>query len=112
MLRLVLADVRDIKARVAALEAGQAALQATVDDRLRDTRPLWQEINARTERIEEGQTDAAARLDRVEARLDGIEQETRTIRRDIGFLREDIRNERIARAELAERVEELERRPN
>jgi hypothetical protein len=41
MLRLALADVRGIKAGLGAVEAGQAALQATVEDRLKDTRPIW-----------------------------------------------------------------------
>jgi N-methylhydantoinase B/oxoprolinase/acetone carboxylase alpha subunit len=91
MLRLVLADVRDIKARVSALEAGQAELRAIVDDRLKDTRPIWQAINERTERIEE---------------------EIRRVRREMGLLREDIRGERMARVELAERVDEIERKPN
>jgi hypothetical protein len=64
MLRLVLADVRDIKARLATLEARVedrfgavetelATLRVTVDDRFKDTRPIWQAINQRTERMEE-----------------------------------------------------------
>jgi chromosome segregation ATPase len=73
-------------------------LEALVDDRLKDTRPLWQGINQR--------------LERIEASLEVIERESKTARREMGLLREDIRGERLHRAELAERIEDLERRPN
>jgi DNA repair ATPase RecN len=60
MLRLVLTDVRDMKSsltniesRLIVVENGLSTLQSTVDDRLKDTRPIWSMINDRTERIEE-----------------------------------------------------------
>lgn len=73
MLSLVLADVRDMKTRLGALESETrgvasglttlenevAALHSTVEDRFKDTRPIWQAINERTERIE-------ARLNRID----------------------------------------------
>ena len=66
MLRLLLADVRDMKGRLGALETKVAALKSEtqgvvsrlvaletlVEDRFKDTRPIWQSINERTERIE------------------------------------------------------------
>jgi hypothetical protein len=91
MLRLVLADVRDIKARVGALEA-------IVEDRLKDTRPIWQTINQRTERIEEGQKDAAARLDRIERQLRVMTQDVMAVRTD--------------QQRIEDRMDKLERRPN
>jgi outer membrane murein-binding lipoprotein Lpp len=91
MLRLVLSDVRDIKARVGALEA-------VVEDRLKDTRPIWQAINERTERIEEGQRDAAARLDRIERQLKVMTQDVMAVRTD--------------QQRIEERMDDLERRPN
>jgi hypothetical protein len=73
MLRLVLADVRDMKTRLGSLESAVAgmdsrlttleteivALKSTVEDRFKDTRPIWQAINERTERME-------IRLDRID----------------------------------------------
>jgi hypothetical protein len=66
-------DVRDMKARLSSLESETrgvtsrlttletevVALKSTVEDRFKDTRPMWQAINERTERIE-------ARLDRID----------------------------------------------
>lgn len=45
ILRLILNRLTDLETRFGALEA-------LVEDRLKDTRPIWQAINARTERIE------------------------------------------------------------
>ena len=83
-LNLLLADMRDIKARLASLEA-------FAEDRSRDTRPMLERIHQ--EVAEQGQTLHA-------------------LRRDVELFREDIFNERRARADLAARVAELERRPS
>ncbi|MGH9767784.1 MAG: hypothetical protein ACREAB_10160 [Blastocatellia bacterium] len=46
ILRLILNRVTDVETRLGAFES-------LVEDRFKDTRPIWQAINARTERIEE-----------------------------------------------------------
>jgi chromosome segregation ATPase len=74
------------------------ALEALVDDRLKDTRPLWQGINQRLERIEEGQKDAVNRLDRIERRLDQLALDVLDVRAD--------------QRRLDGRMDDLERRPN
>lgn len=71
-------EVRDVKTRLTALE----------EDRARDTKPLLGEIR---KEMQEG-------FARVEARLATLAQESKTTRREVGLLREDIRNERFARA--------------
>lgn len=81
-----------ILTRLTALESRMGALET---DRARDTRPLLGEIRKEMQ-------DGFARL----------EEESKRTRREIGMLREDARNERLARVELAERVEDLERRPS
>ena len=83
-LNLLLSDMRDIKARLASLEA-------FAEDRSRDTRPMLERIHQ--EVAEQGQTLHA-------------------LRRDVELFREDIFNERRARADLAARVTEIERRPS
>jgi chromosome segregation ATPase len=85
------------------------ALEARADDRARETRPLLDQIIKETVTTRETLSE---RMDGIEARLDAIERESKTIRREMGLLREDIRGERLHRAELAERIEDLERRPN
>jgi chromosome segregation ATPase len=74
------------------------ALETLVDDRLKDTRPLWQGINQRLERIEEGQKDAVNRLDRIERRLDQLALDVLDVRAD--------------QRRLDGRMDDLERRPN
>jgi hypothetical protein len=64
-----------------------SSLEATVEDRLRDTRPLWKGFGERFDKLEEFMKD---------------------VRTDVRLLREDIRNERKERIELAERVEDIE----
>jgi low affinity Fe/Cu permease len=88
----VLRKLSDLDAKVATLES-----QGTGT-----TRPLLDRILK--EMIETRET--------LTERIAALEQESKTIRREMGLLREDIRGERLHRAELAERVEELERRPN
>jgi len=68
MLRLLLADVRDMKSRLGAVETELAALRSTAEDRFKDTRPIWQAINQRTERME-------ARIERIEDTLIDLKEQ-------------------------------------
>lgn len=77
-------------------------LEAKSDDRARETRPLLDHLIK--EMIETRESLAE--------RMAALEQESKNIRRELGLLREDIRHERLERAELAERVDDMERRPN
>lgn len=70
------------------------------------TRPLLDQIIKEMIETRETLTD---RLDGMDGRLAMLEQESKIIRRELGLLREDVRNERMARAELQERVEQIER---
>lgn len=49
----ILSGLANLETRLGNVESGLAALQAIVEDRFKDTRPLWEVINARTERMEE-----------------------------------------------------------
>jgi septal ring factor EnvC (AmiA/AmiB activator) len=98
MLRLVLTDVRDMKDRLGALES-------LVEDRLKDTRPIWQAINQRTERIE-------ARLDELTERVGGVEKELRTVGRKFEVFAEDHMRMRADIRDFDHRLNELERRPS
>lgn len=95
MLHLVLEELRELKER-------QAAFEALVKDRFLDTRPLWQEIGARTERIE-------AQLETTNERITGVEKELRTLNRKIEVFNEEMLT---IKANIKEHTELLERRPN
>jgi hypothetical protein len=88
-----------VLSRLAALEAQGANM----------TRPL---LNQLIQEMTQTRDVLTERLDGMDGRLAALEQESKIIRRELGLLREDIRNERIARVELAERVEQLEQRPS
>jgi predicted nucleic acid-binding Zn-ribbon protein len=81
MLRLLLADVRDMKDRLGALESVTedvgsklAALETLVEDRFKDTRPIWQTVNQRTERME-------MRIERIEDTLIHLREQVGTLAR-------------------------------
>jgi len=83
--------------RLAALEAQGA----------NTTRPLLDQLIKEVIQTRETLTE---RLDGMDARLAALEQEAKIIRQELGLLREDVRNEWMARAEPADRVEQVEHR--
>lgn len=93
-LDLILAELVDLR-------NWRTKVEAFIDDRSRDTRPKLELIHKEVAdiRTEFGE------------RLVAIEREVKTIRRELGLLREDIRNERLERVELEERVSSLEGKP-
>lgn len=95
LLLLVLERVTKIEERVTRLEVAE-------EDRKRETRPLWERLNTQIAQLNEQMTQ-------VLARLSAIEEEQRRMRHDITMFREDLRNERLERLYLAERVTALDR---
>ncbi len=118
-LDLILAEVRDLKVRVtavegrltavenrqAALEDRQATFEAKVGDRLLDTRPLWEVISARTEMIVEQVT-------RIEEQNAQMAETLRQIDSKLEVLTHDVLDVRAAQRILASRVYALEQRPS
>ncbi len=91
-----------ILAELADLREWRAKVDAFIEDRLPDTRPLHERT------VKEMIETRELLLERSAS----IEREVKTTRREIGLLREDIRNEQLERVELAERVSAIEQRPN
>jgi chromosome segregation ATPase len=91
MLRLVLTDVREMKTRLGAVEDRLGALEALVEDRLKDTRPIWQAINQRTE---------------------NIEKEIRSLHRKLDIFNKEILVMKTDIRDFDERLTDLERKPN
>jgi predicted nucleic acid-binding Zn-ribbon protein len=77
------------------LDERMLSLEAKVDERLQDTRPMWQVIHAQTERIIEQITQIETRMIRIEERFDVIQD-------DMGDLR-------VVQKKLNLRVSDLER---
>jgi chromosome segregation ATPase len=107
MLRLLLADVRDMKARLTALEA-------RVEDRFKDTRPIWEAINKRTEliekRIEAQAAETNARLDALTDRAASIEGTLIDIKEQIGRLAARDPERDATQSRLSSRIASLEDR--
>ena len=62
--------LRLILNRLTGVETRLGALESLVEDRLKDTRPIWQAINARTERIEESLAEAHKGLRSIDRKFD------------------------------------------
>ena len=86
-------DLSDRQLLLALLER-VARLEAAEEERARETRPLWQRLDGQ--------------LTTLLADMQDVKGDMKLARREIGLLREDIRNERMERAALAERVSDLE----
>jgi hypothetical protein len=90
--------LRLILNRITGVETRFSALESLVEDRLKDTRPIWQAINTRTERIEESLAEAHKGLRSIDRKFDVLNKE-------IFAMKTDIRD-------FDERLTELEQRPN
>jgi hypothetical protein len=78
------------------VESRLTALETLVEDRFKDTRPIWQAINERTERME--------------ARIDRIEEALILLKEQMGMLaRRELEREAM-QSLLSTRVTELENR--
>jgi len=83
-----------IEGKVDALDGRLNALEERVDSRLRETRPIWEAMQAD--------------LEGVKNRLDGIEKEVKEVGRGVFLLHEDNLRIRQDQRELRERVDKLE----
>lgn len=97
-----------ILAELAELRAWRAKVDAFIEGRSRDTRPKLEMIH---KEIVDTRLEARERFDQAEVRMTSMEKEIKTLRREVGLLREDLWSERKERVELAERVSALEQRP-
>jgi septal ring factor EnvC (AmiA/AmiB activator) len=98
MLRIVLAEVREMRDRLSVIEV-------VIEERLKDTRPIWQAINERTERIE-------ARLEAVEKDLSEARKDLRRMDRTFSTFAVDNTRMRADIGDFDERLVALERKPN
>lgn len=88
-------------ARFDSLDGRLTALEEKVDSRLRETRPIWEAVQARLENVE-------ARLEGVENGLGELKKEVKSLGRGIMLLHEDNLHIRTDQREFRERIEKLE----
>ena len=91
------------------------SLDAKVDARLHDTRPMWETVLARFDTVDEQLKSQGAELKSHGARLDVIEAELRRLRRKIermvGELSHNVLDMRVDQQDLEDRIEKLEETP-
>jgi len=109
--------VSSLDTRVSSLDTRVSSLEVKIDERLYDTRPMWEALNARLDRFEtetrerfdriEARLDKIeARLDRVEARLDQLEKEMKELKTTFRHFQRDSVNRQ---SEIEDRLENLEK---
>ena len=116
--------VSALDVKVSALDVKVSALEVKVDERLHDTRPMWEALNNRLDRFEaetrerfdriEARLDKIeARLDKIEARLDRVEATLDQLEREIKDLKTTFRHfqrDTVNRqSEIEDRLENLEK---
>jgi DNA repair ATPase RecN len=106
--QLILASLENLNGRMTTLED-------KVDQRLQETRPIWEQVLSRLDRIEvrldsiEARLDSIeARLDKIEARLDKVESEIYSIKRKFRVFLDEFIKVEDRQEELEERVTRLE----
>lgn len=103
MLKMILADVRDLRTVVTEVDIRLTSLEKKVDERLHDTRPMWQAIHAQTEKLTE----------RVDALSENMEKVNETLKHfryqleDIAVVHQDLK---AGQREHRKRLEALEQK--
>lgn len=90
--------LRDLTLRVESVETKLEALETKVDERIKDTRPLWEGVDARLTAIKEGQGR--------------VEQKLAIVDRKIDLLNKELFEMRTEHSLLQDRVDKLERQPS
>ena len=109
-------DVKLILSLLRSMDARLTSLEGTVDKRLKETRPIWELVVARLDRLE---TELAAFKEAVNARLDNLDEKVenlgldmragfKRLERQIAVLAKDIAGVRADQSDLEARMDRLE----
>src|SRR5438552_11457390 len=90
-----------LEEKVTGLEARIVGLEAKVDERLYDTRPMWEQLNSRLDRMETEfnsfkaeivgfKAEVSNRLDRIETRLVEMKDDIRDMDRSLLHVQRDV----------------------
>jgi uncharacterized protein (UPF0335 family) len=94
-------DIIEVKSDTTGLYHRLASLEAKVDERLHDTRPMWQAIHAQTEMLVE-------RMGRIENSNLRVEEQLKVIHHQLEELTLDVMDVRTVKRDLKKRVAALE----
>lgn len=112
-LRLILTELRELKATVGGLDARVAALEARSEERSNTTRPLIERAIAEMIQTREMLIERFDGQDaRIVERLERVEREVRLFGRKMDIFNEELLELRHGHREVEERVNALEQRPN
>lgn len=94
-------DLGEVLSILRSMDARLTALEDTVEHRLYDTRPIWEQVLTRLTAIEERLTGVETRLGRVEEEVYGLSRKVRIFTVDIVKLqdKDDDLEERLNRIE-------------
>ena len=97
-IRLILGKLESIDTHLSTLETRLTSLEEKVERRLQETRPIWEQVLARIEKVETIQDEF-----RTEVR-----QSFRTLERRLSVLSDDVVTVRADQKEMVTRIEKLE----
>ena len=111
--------LRLILSRLDSLDARMTALEERVDRRLQETRPIWEAVLARLDKIEERMTALEGRMTSLETRMGGLEKRMDNLELDtragfrrvenlVGKMSSDVLEVRALQSDLERRVDRLE----
>src|SRR5215212_3908087 len=81
--QLILRSLENLNGRMTALED-------KVDRRMQETRPIWEQVLIRLDKIEARLDKIEARLDKIEARLGKVESEVYSLNRKFRVFTDDM----------------------
>ena len=104
--------LRQILARLDSIDSRLTTLEDKVDRRLKETRPIWEQVIARLDGFENRLGSLESRFDGFDRRLDSFETELhsslRRFGRQVGQLAKDVMEVRADQSDLDRRMDELE----
>jgi hypothetical protein len=101
----------DSNRRMARLEQSFAELRQLVQDRLYDTRPLWEGVLQRLDRLEQGQRSLEEGQQRLEQGKRSQDEKLTQILHQLSILNDDLLAVRGGQRELRQRVAMPEQKP-
>ncbi|MFL6257405.1 MAG: hypothetical protein ACJ74T_20565 [Pyrinomonadaceae bacterium] len=86
----VLRELTNINQRLNGLEVRLTELEAKVEARLHDTRPIWEAVLSRLDSMDTRLNSMDARLEKMDARLEQVEDKFATVADELLDMRTDI----------------------
>lgn len=97
-----------VEGQLKSLEGRLASLEDKVERRLQDTRPIWEQVLARLDGVENQMGSLATRMEGMEGEMrNGF----RRLERQMGLLAEDVMIVRADQRDLEKRMSQLEPKP-